>query len=234
MLEIFLSALVLFFILSPGILGKFPPKGNKFVVAIVHALVFSILFSLVIKGSKLIEGITIAPIVKPYFYNINNNSAQVLSEYYGGTYPYVSNVVIKEPLTISGLDVVTNPKTVKNTLSKYPPTYPTLICDGTTITINTNIQDGFSFVIQNGGIIIVESSVLKITGVVAGKGGGILKIMNPSKTLVPYVFNEGKGNEIKLYSNDKPIDTYLSYNGIYLNPISQTLVAGRKSPNQQF
>jgi hypothetical protein len=46
-LAIFLSALILFFILSPGILGKFPPKGNKFIVAIVHALVFSILFSLV-------------------------------------------------------------------------------------------------------------------------------------------------------------------------------------------
>ena len=48
MLAIFLSALILFFILSPGILGKFPPKGNKFTVAIVHALVFSILYSLVI------------------------------------------------------------------------------------------------------------------------------------------------------------------------------------------
>jgi hypothetical protein len=64
MLAIFLSALILFFILSPGILGKFPPKGNKFIVAIVHALVFSILFSLVLavlKGNKLIEGFVSPP-----------------------------------------------------------------------------------------------------------------------------------------------------------------------------
>jgi len=47
-LAVFLSAFILFFILSPGVLLRLPPKGHKFTVAIVHAIVFSVLFSLVL------------------------------------------------------------------------------------------------------------------------------------------------------------------------------------------
>jgi hypothetical protein len=33
---------ILFFLLTPGILLSLPPKGGKYVVAIVHAIVFAI------------------------------------------------------------------------------------------------------------------------------------------------------------------------------------------------
>jgi len=46
-LTVFISAFILFFILTPGIIGKIPAKGDKFTVAIVHAIVFSIIFSIV-------------------------------------------------------------------------------------------------------------------------------------------------------------------------------------------
>lgn len=39
-----LYAALLFFILTPGILLSLPPKGTKFVVAGVHALVFALVF----------------------------------------------------------------------------------------------------------------------------------------------------------------------------------------------
>jgi hypothetical protein len=35
---------LLFFILSPGVLLSLPPKGGKYVVAFVHALVFAVVF----------------------------------------------------------------------------------------------------------------------------------------------------------------------------------------------
>ena len=66
-LAIFFSAFFIFFLLSPGIFGKFPPKGDKFTVAIVHALVFSILFSFfyyLITTSK-IEGLELDPPSEP-------------------------------------------------------------------------------------------------------------------------------------------------------------------------
>ena len=37
---------VLFFVLTPGILLSLPPKGSKYVVAGVHALVFAIVWGL--------------------------------------------------------------------------------------------------------------------------------------------------------------------------------------------
>jgi hypothetical protein len=37
---------VLFFILTPGVLLTLPPKGSVPVVALVHALVFTVIFSL--------------------------------------------------------------------------------------------------------------------------------------------------------------------------------------------
>ena len=46
MLHIFmlLFIFVLFFLLTPGILLTIPPKGSKVVVALVHALVFTLIF----------------------------------------------------------------------------------------------------------------------------------------------------------------------------------------------
>jgi hypothetical protein len=35
---------LLFFVLTPGVLLRIPPKGNKFVVAAVHALVFAVVW----------------------------------------------------------------------------------------------------------------------------------------------------------------------------------------------
>jgi len=35
---------VLFFILTPSVLLKLPPKGNKYTVALVHAIVFAVIF----------------------------------------------------------------------------------------------------------------------------------------------------------------------------------------------
>ena len=59
-LSIFLSAFILFFILSPGVLLRLPPKGDKFTVAFVHAIVFSILFGILSKQfNNMKEGVTI-------------------------------------------------------------------------------------------------------------------------------------------------------------------------------
>lgn len=40
---------ILFFILTPGILLTLPPKGGKYMVAAVHALVFAFVFFLTYK-----------------------------------------------------------------------------------------------------------------------------------------------------------------------------------------
>ena len=37
-------AAILFFVLTPAILVRLPPKGGKFTVAAVHALVFALIF----------------------------------------------------------------------------------------------------------------------------------------------------------------------------------------------
>jgi hypothetical protein len=39
-----LYAALLFFLLTPSILLSLPPKGSKYVVAAVHALVFALIF----------------------------------------------------------------------------------------------------------------------------------------------------------------------------------------------
>ena len=46
MLHIFMSLFIflLFLLLTPGILLTIPPKGSKLVVALVHALVFTLVF----------------------------------------------------------------------------------------------------------------------------------------------------------------------------------------------
>jgi hypothetical protein len=42
----FLYAALLFFILTPAILLRLPPNGSKYTVAIVHALVFALIWEL--------------------------------------------------------------------------------------------------------------------------------------------------------------------------------------------
>ena len=51
---------ILFFILSPSILLTLPSKGNKYVVAFVHAVIFVFIFYItynLIGQSKIIEGV---------------------------------------------------------------------------------------------------------------------------------------------------------------------------------
>lgn len=43
-LAVSVYAALLFFVLTPGILLRLPNKGSKFVVALVHAVVFGFLF----------------------------------------------------------------------------------------------------------------------------------------------------------------------------------------------
>ena len=45
-LVIFIFVAVLFFILTPGILLSLPPGGSKTVVALTHAIVFGLVFTL--------------------------------------------------------------------------------------------------------------------------------------------------------------------------------------------
>jgi len=51
---------LLFFLLSPAILLRLPPSGSKYTVAIVHALIFAVIFhftgKLVWKFSRTLEG----------------------------------------------------------------------------------------------------------------------------------------------------------------------------------
>lgn len=42
----FLFSALLFFLLTPGILLTLPPKGKKITVAVVHAIVFGLVFAL--------------------------------------------------------------------------------------------------------------------------------------------------------------------------------------------
>lgn len=42
----FIISAVLFFILTPGILLSLPPGGSKMVVALTHAVVFGLVFTL--------------------------------------------------------------------------------------------------------------------------------------------------------------------------------------------
>jgi len=44
-----LFVVALFYVLTPGILVSLPPKGSKMVVALTHAVVFAIVYSLVHK-----------------------------------------------------------------------------------------------------------------------------------------------------------------------------------------
>lgn len=40
-----LAIILLFFLLTPGVLLSLPPGGGKYVVALVHAVVFSVLLT---------------------------------------------------------------------------------------------------------------------------------------------------------------------------------------------
>jgi hypothetical protein len=45
----FIFSILLFFVLTPGILLRLPPKGSKYVVAFTHAIVFSVVYYLFCK-----------------------------------------------------------------------------------------------------------------------------------------------------------------------------------------
>lgn len=51
-LHIFIFSVLLFFLLSPGILLRLPPNGSKYVVALVHAVVFAVALTLSLKYYK--------------------------------------------------------------------------------------------------------------------------------------------------------------------------------------
>lgn len=59
---------ILFFILTPSILLRLPPKGSKYTVAAVHALVFAVLFyftaSYTMRFFQKVEGMTTKPTMK--------------------------------------------------------------------------------------------------------------------------------------------------------------------------
>ena len=50
--HIFIFSVLLFFVLTPGVLLRLPPNGSKYVVALVHGLVFALLFTLSFKYYK--------------------------------------------------------------------------------------------------------------------------------------------------------------------------------------
>ena len=53
----FVYVAVLFFVLTPGILVSLPPKSSKMVVALVHAIVYTIILTFTYHPvSKLVEG----------------------------------------------------------------------------------------------------------------------------------------------------------------------------------
>ena len=60
---------VLFFLLTPAILVSLPPKGGKFTVAAVHALVFALIFhfthKLVWRFGVSLEGMVDSSTTKP-------------------------------------------------------------------------------------------------------------------------------------------------------------------------
>jgi hypothetical protein len=45
-IAMFVYAALLFFVLTPGILLRIPPNGNKRIVAAVHAVLFGLVWSL--------------------------------------------------------------------------------------------------------------------------------------------------------------------------------------------
>jgi len=53
-----LYLIALFVALTPGILLTLPPKGSKLVVAITHAIIFTLLFCMTYKTISRLEGFT--------------------------------------------------------------------------------------------------------------------------------------------------------------------------------
>jgi len=49
---------LLFFILSPGILTRIPKNGSKYLVTIVHSIIFSILLNFLLHNLPIREGIS--------------------------------------------------------------------------------------------------------------------------------------------------------------------------------
>ena len=55
-ISLFIYSAVLFFVLSPGVLLRLPSKGNKYIVAAVHSLVFAIALFFVLYFSRRLFG----------------------------------------------------------------------------------------------------------------------------------------------------------------------------------
>jgi len=54
----FVYVAVLFFVLTPGILVSLPPKSSKWVVALVHAIVYTVILTFTYHPvAKLVEGV---------------------------------------------------------------------------------------------------------------------------------------------------------------------------------
>lgn len=51
-LHIFIFSVLLFFVLTPGVLLRLPPNGSKYLVAAVHALVFASVSTMSLKYYK--------------------------------------------------------------------------------------------------------------------------------------------------------------------------------------
>ena len=45
----FIYIIILFFVLTPGVMLSLPPKGSKYTVAAVHALVFALVYAFTYK-----------------------------------------------------------------------------------------------------------------------------------------------------------------------------------------
>ena len=66
-LGMFLFSVALFFALTPGILVSLPPKGKKYTVAAVHAVIFAVVWQLTHKAvGYLTEGFVAAQKLKNY------------------------------------------------------------------------------------------------------------------------------------------------------------------------
>ena len=56
---VILYSILLFFLLTPGILVTLPPKKSKMVVALTHAIIFGIIYHFTHKLVSKLEGMTV-------------------------------------------------------------------------------------------------------------------------------------------------------------------------------
>jgi len=86
MLAIFLSSLILFVLLSPGVLIHLPKKYGKITIALIHSAIFSLLFSIVLffmkkltkEGLKLTTKSITKPTTKPTTKSVTDPSGNIV------------------------------------------------------------------------------------------------------------------------------------------------------------